>query len=105
MVSTWEKEIESKHGCIDLKWGSRAEVVECCDHIWNMDIIVHGPAVVSTVITFPLDEILKVVPVDAAIEDPFNLKFLVTLNQDRWWWWLGPPTRDGVVHCRIEFHN
>jgi hypothetical protein len=63
-----------------LAWGSRVEVVEIHDYIRRMDIIVHGPAIVSTVVALPLDEILETAPVDAAIEDLLHLKFLITLN-------------------------
>jgi len=60
--------------------GSGVEAVEGCDPIWCMDIIVCSPAVVSTVITLPLDEVFEMMPMNTAIEDLFNLKFLVTLN-------------------------
>jgi hypothetical protein len=45
-----------------------------------MNIIVHGPAVVSVIITFPLDKIFKTAPMDAAIEDLIDLKFHITFN-------------------------
>jgi hypothetical protein len=63
-----------------LARGSRVEVVEICDYIQCMDIIVRGPAIVSAVVVLPLDEILETVPADAAIEDLLHLEFLITLN-------------------------
>jgi len=91
--------------CIDLSWGSGVQVIEHCDHIWCMDIIVCSPAVVPTVITLPLDEILEAMPANVAIEDPLNLKFLVTLNQDQQGWQSGPSTGDGVISCGVKFHD
>ena len=55
-------------------------MVEGCDDIWCMDIIVCSPAVVSAVITLPLDEVFEMMPTNMAIEDLLNLKFLITLN-------------------------
>jgi len=60
--------------------GSGVEVVEGCNDIWCMDIIVCSPAVVSTVITLPLDKVFEMTPTNTAIEDLLNLKFLITLN-------------------------
>jgi len=60
--------------------GSGVEAVEGCDNIWCMDIIVCGPAVVSAVITLPVDEVFETTPMNTAIEDLFNLEFLVTLD-------------------------
>jgi hypothetical protein len=63
-----------------LARGSRVEAVEIHNYIQCVDIIVHGPAIVSTVVALPLDEILEMAPADAAIEDLLRLKFLITLN-------------------------
>jgi hypothetical protein len=35
---------------------------------------------VSTVIALPLDEVFEMTPMNTAIEDLFNLEFLITLN-------------------------
>jgi len=35
---------------------------------------------VSAVITLPLDEVFKTMPMNTAIEDLLNLKFLITLD-------------------------
>jgi len=55
-------------------------LVEGCKLVLCMNIIVHGPAVVSVIITFPLDKIFKTAPMDAAIEDLIDLKFHITFN-------------------------
>jgi hypothetical protein len=88
-----------------LAWGSRVEVVEIHNYIWRMDIIVRGPAIVSTVVALPLDKILETAPVDAAIEDLLHLEFLITLNYDWWRWWLGLSTGDGIICRREELHD
>ena len=55
-------------------------MVEIRDYIRHVDIIVHGPAIVSAVVALQLDEILETTPVDVAIEDLLHLKLLATLN-------------------------
>jgi hypothetical protein len=60
--------------------GSGVEVVEIRNYIQRVDIIVCSPAIVSTVVALPLDEILEMAPADVAIEDLLHLKFLITLN-------------------------
>jgi len=63
-----------------VAWGSGVEAVEIRHYIWRMDIIVRGPAIVSTVVALPLDKILEVAPADVAIEDLLHLELLATLN-------------------------
>jgi len=60
--------------------GSGVEVVESCDYIRCVDIIVCGPAVVSAVVTLPLDKVFKTMPTNTAIEDLLNLEFLIILD-------------------------
>jgi hypothetical protein len=46
------------------------------------------PAVITCVITFPLDEILEMVIPHATIKDLFNFIFILAIN-DSWGWGRG----------------
>jgi len=85
-------------------WSSRIEAVESHNLVLGLNIIVCSPAVVSIIITFPLDKILNEAPTDAAVKDPVNLKLLITFNQDRWRWKSGPPARDGALEPNWNNH-
>ena len=57
--------------------------MEGSSHIWGMYIAVHFPAVVSSVTTLPLDEVLELIPVHATVHDCFNFELFGAINQDQ----------------------
>ena len=65
-------------------------------HIWGMYIVVHFPAVVSSVITLPLDEVLKLIPAHVTVQDCFDFELFSTIDQNWRWRWQGAAASDGV---------
>jgi hypothetical protein len=69
-----------------------------------MELVVHLPAVVTVVISLPLDQVFKVIVPHSTIEDRLDFKFLFAINEcQRWrksrsvawnWVWYG----NGQLH-------
>jgi len=70
--------------------------VEGGGHIWGMYIAVHFPAVVSSIITLPLDEVLEPISAHMTVQDRFDFKLFGAINQDWRWRWQGAVASDGV---------
>jgi hypothetical protein len=58
--------------------------IEFSNLVISMDSIIGCPAAVSNIIAFPFDEVLELSPAEVAVEDLFNLIFLVSSSKD-WW--------------------
>jgi hypothetical protein len=50
-----------------------------------MELVVHLPAVVTVIISLPLDQVFKVIVPHSTIEDCFNFIFLFTINECQRW--------------------
>ena len=68
--------------------------------IWGMYIAVHFPAVVSGIITLPLDEVLEPIPVHATVQDRFDFDLFSTIDQDQGGRWQGVAASNGVWEGR-----
>jgi hypothetical protein len=68
---------------------STGVVVMECHYLWpGMDVIMYLPAVITCIIAFPFDQILKVVILYATVKDLLNLIFILTINNN-WGWRRG----------------
>jgi hypothetical protein len=45
----------------------------------------HMPAIVTIIISLPLDQILKVIVSHSAVRDIFDLIFVFPINKCQWW--------------------
>ena len=70
-----------------------------------MYIAVHFPAVVSSIITLPLDEVLESIPAHVTVQDCFDFKLFSIINQDWGGRWQGAAARDGVWGGGRELDN
>jgi hypothetical protein len=50
-----------------------------------MELVVCMPAVVTIVVSLPLDQVFEAIVPHSTIEDHFNFKFLFTINECRRW--------------------
>ena len=81
-------------------WTIRPQSVELSDQVRGvLKIPRRLPSCV--VVAYPLDEVLKALVVEAAVEDPLNLLLLLPIHDDRRWWGLD-LTGERVACCVFQ---
>jgi hypothetical protein len=68
-------------GSIDMADCSWVFVMEFLNIRSCMELVVHLPAVVTIIISLPLDQVFKVIVPHSTIEDCFNFIFLFTIDE------------------------
>jgi hypothetical protein len=63
------------------------------------------PTVVFIVVAFPLDKVLKLTPEHLAIKYNFNFIVFLSINQDRIWWGVTPPSWNWIRRCGHQFDH
>ena len=79
--------------------------VEFLDKLRCMNIMSRFPRIVTSIITFPLDQIPELASDKFAVQDFLHNIFLYIINKDWRWRWLGSSTRDGIMRSRSELDN
>jgi hypothetical protein len=64
-----------------------------------MNLLMYLPAVITHIIAFPLDEILKAVIPHAAIKDLLDFIFILAVNDSQGWRRGMLMTWNGVMEC------
>jgi hypothetical protein len=79
--------------------------VEFLDKSRSMNIMSRFPRIVTSIITFPLDQIPELASDEFTVQDFLHNIFLYIVNKDWRWRWLGSSTRDGIMRGRSEPDN
>jgi hypothetical protein len=70
-----------------------------------MELVVHLPAVVTVVVSLPLDQVFEAIVPHLTIEDCFNFEFLFAIDESQRWRRSRSPAWDWVWYGNGQLHR
>jgi hypothetical protein len=90
---------------LEASRGPGVSTIELIYELQGTDVLFINPGVFFASITFPSDQELEVMSVEAAVEDRF--KFILQFSFNDYWIWqrCGASSGNGIDRCMKEFDH